>query len=255
MAIPKTVLDSLIPPSEILIEGVSSPEEFVAFGEGFLDQVLCARAYLGVDAAVLDVGCGSGSLARALAAYLSPSGRYTGLEVNAGTVAWLQERYAPLTNFSFHHADVYSAFYNPTGRFTEADYGFPFSDGVFDVVVLKSVFTHMTPQGVRRYLSEIYRVLRRGGRSVITYFLLNDEARRFISAGGCRVPLGFEYQRDPLCRVADPQVPEKVVAHDEVRMRAYNAAAGFSFWEVAYGNWCGRPSAGGLQDVMIATKA
>ncbi len=250
----QSILDRLVPPQEMLHDGTSSPEEFIKFGEGFLGHVLRSRAYFAADGAMLDIGCGNGSLSRALTSYLSPAGRYAGVDVNANTVAWLQERYAPFPNFSFAHANVYNKLYNPSGTVAGGDYQFPFSDQSFDLVLLKSVFTHMVPADVRKYLAEIARVLRPGGRSVITYFLLNDESRRFIAAGRSAWTLEFPLDSDPLCRIADPQMPESVVAHDEARIRAYNTDAGFSLWEVAYGNWCGRKSAGGFQDVMIALK-
>ncbi len=250
----QTVLDGLIPPKEMLHDGTSSQEEFVKFGESFLEQFLRIRAYLAPDQAMLDIGCGNGSLSRALTTYLSPVGRYAGVDVNAATVAWLKERYAAFPNFSFEHANVFSKAYNPTGTVAGGDYLFPFPHGSFDVVLLKSVFTHMMPADVRKYFSEIGRVLKPGGRAVITYFLLNDEARRFVASGKSAFPLPFDYQGDPLCRIADPKLPELIVAHDEARIRACYADTGMSLWEVQYGNWCGRKSAGGLQDVIVAVK-
>ena len=47
-------------------------------------------------------------------------------------------------------------------------------------MLLKSVFTHMLPAAVTTYTSEISRVLKKGGRAVVTYFLLNAESRRFV---------------------------------------------------------------------------
>jgi hypothetical protein len=49
-------------------------------------------------------------------------------------------------------------------------------------------------------------------------------------------------------------MPEAAVAHDEARVRAYTASAGLSVCELAFGDWCGRPSLLGLQDVVIAVK-
>ena len=247
-------IDRLVPPKELLHDGTSSPEEFVAFGEGFLHHVLVPRAYLTRDSAMLDIGCGNGSVARALTAYLSPSGRYAGVDVNASTVTWLQERYAPFPAFLFSHANVYNKLYNPSGQLAGGDYRFPFPDASFDLVLLKSVFTHMVPADVRKYLGEISRVLKVGGRAVVTYFLLNNDSRRFVGQGKGAYRLSHEYAGDALCRIEDLQLPESVVAHDEQRIREYCADAGFSLWEVAYGTWCGRKAAGGFQDVMIAVK-
>jgi ubiquinone/menaquinone biosynthesis C-methylase UbiE len=244
----------LIPPKEMLHDGSSSPEEFVLFGDNFNQYILIPRAHLLPSEAVFDLGCGNGSVARALTRFLSPSGRYEGVDVNAAAIGWLQERYGSYPNFRFTHANVYNKVYNAGGRPTAGEYRFPFPDSSFDLVLLKSVFTHMLPADVHTYMREISRVLRQGGRSVITYFLLNEESRSYVERGLDTHALRHEYMGDPLCRVANPELPESVVAHDEGRIRKYYAEVGCSVVELEFGNWCGRTSLLGLQDVVIAVK-
>jgi SAM-dependent methyltransferase len=245
---------SLIPPKEMLHDGSSSPEEFVLFGDNFNQYILIPRAHLHPSAAVFDLGCGNGSVARTLTRFLSASGRYEGVDVNATTIAWLQKRYGSYPNFRFTHANVYHKLYNSEGQVPAGDYRFPFADSVFDLVLLKSVFTHMLPDDMHAYTREIGRVLKQGGRSVVTYFLLNDESRRFIERGLDVHGVKFEYAGDPLCRIANPDMPESVVAHEERRVRDSYAEVGCSVQEVAFGNWCGRTSWLGHQDVVIAVK-
>jgi ubiquinone/menaquinone biosynthesis C-methylase UbiE len=144
--------------------------------------------------------------------------------------------------------------YNPGGRIRPDDYRFPFPDSSFDLVLLKSVFTHMMPVAVETYLREISRVLKTGGRSVITYFLLNDESRRFNNQGQGELKFTTTYQNDPLCCIANPAIPEFAVAHDENRMRNLYAQTSCSVVEMAFGNWCGRASLLGLQDLVVAIK-
>jgi SAM-dependent methyltransferase len=245
---------NLIPPKEMLFDGSSSLEEFVQFGENFCDGILIARAQLQPSAAVLDLGCGNGQIARPLTRLLSPIGRYEGIDVNGSSIAWLQKHYDAYPNFHFTHIDVYNKIYNPDGRLSPAQYRLPFADDIFDCVVLKSVFTHMLPDGVYEYLREISRVLRRGGQSVITYFLLNEESLRFVDLGLSVHKLTFEYAGDPLCRIANSQLPEAVVGHDERRIREYYAATGCTLADIGFGTWCGRQSPLGHQDLVIAAK-
>jgi SAM-dependent methyltransferase len=244
----------LIPPTEMLHDGTSSSEEFILFGDNFRDYILRPRAHLPPAAAILDVGCGNGSVARSLTHFLSAEGRYDGVDVNGRTVAWLQDRYRKYPNFRFTHADVWNKVYNPGGGTQGASYRFPFADGAFDVVLLKSVFTHMLPADVETYMAEIGRVLKKGGRAVITYFLLNTESRRFIDRGLDVHGLKHDYAGDPLCRVSDPSRPELVVAHDEQRVRDGYARIGCTLLEMVFGNWCGRASLLGHQDLIIAIK-
>ena len=78
---------SLIPPSEMLYDGSSSTQQFVDFGEGF-PHILIPRAGLQPSDVFFDLGCGNGSVARALTAFLQPPGRYEGLDINGASVTW-----------------------------------------------------------------------------------------------------------------------------------------------------------------------
>ena len=246
--------EDLIPPAELLHDGSSSSEEFVLMGDGFLQSVLIPRAHLVPTASLLDVGCGNGQIARALTRFLSLDGRYEGVDINRATIGWLQQRYSALPNFRFTHANISSRLYNSSGKLTAAEYRFPFADESFDVVLLKSLFTHMFPADIRAYMREIGRMLKKGGRSVITYFLLNDESRRSIERGLAAHVLTVDYRGDPLCRIAKPAMPEFVVAHDERRLREFYSEDGCSVVDMAFGNWCGRASFLGHQDLIIAVK-
>jgi SAM-dependent methyltransferase len=244
----------LVPPVEMLFDGSSSVQQFVEFGEGFVRHILVPRTGLQPSDVFLDVGCGNGSVARALTAYLSLPGRYEGLDVHAGSIHWLQEHYREHSGFRFTHANVYNKMYNPGGSLSASEYRLPYSDGTFSMALLKSVFTHMLPEDVRSYLRELSRVLRPGGRAVATYFLLNDESRWFVQQDKDEIKMRSDWRGDSGCRVANPRVPEEAVAHDERRIRTYCAEAGFSVYEVTFGNWCGRPSLLGLQDLMVLIK-
>jgi SAM-dependent methyltransferase len=238
----------------MLYDGSSTAEEFVTLGENFVRHILIPRAGLGPVDIVLDLGCGNGGIARALTGVLASNGRYEGLDVNRSGVLWLQDRYQRFDRFRFTHANVRNRMYNPQGDIEAGSYRLPFPDGAFSVVVLKSVFTHMVPVDVRHYLDEVSRVLQPGGRAVITYFLLNREAQRFIDGGLASVPMPFDHGGDALCRVANPDVPEQAIAHDEQRVRAFYAEANLAPCEIVFGNWSGRPSLLGLQDLIIAFK-
>jgi hypothetical protein len=83
---------------------------------------------------------------------------------------------------------------------------------------------------------------------------LNNESRRFLKRGLGTFSLKFDWDADPLCRVESLELPESVVAHDEQRMRDVYAEFGFSVIELAFGDWCGRTSLLGFQDLAVAAR-
>lgn len=196
---------------------------------------------------VLDVGSGSGRIAYALRDWLT--GRYEGFDIVPEAVEWCQREITPRhPNFRFQVADIRSERYNPHGTYEAADYRFPYDDGSFDFAFLTSVFTHLQRPAVANYLSELARVLRPGGRCLATYFLMNDEAERFMGGHGM-----FGFERDSAL-VVDDRVPERAVAFHEEDIRPLHERAGLPIETVHRGSWCGREQYASFQDVVVAVR-
>jgi hypothetical protein len=70
--------------------------------------------------------------------------------------------------------------------------------------------------------------------------------------GRDKMALKHHWNNDECCRIANPDLPEAAVAHDEQRIRSFCAEAALAPVEISYGDWCGRPSLLGLQDLVIA---
>jgi hypothetical protein len=101
---------------------------------------------------------------------------------------------------------------------------------------------------------EIARVVKPGGRCVITYFLLNPESRKRIDLGLNSIIAPFPHETDA-CRVADKASPETTVAHVERAIRDLYERNGLSSTGFSYGYWCGRRHiVGSLQGVIMAVK-
>jgi SAM-dependent methyltransferase len=240
--------DPLIPPGSL--HKVGGPY-FAAAGQEFLRYFvdLCG---LEPHDRVLDVGCGTGRMARPLTNYLR-GGSYDGIDVVAPSVRWCQETYTPRhPNFRFHFADIYNKAYNPGGKYGASEYRFPFAASSFDFVLLTSVFTHMLARDMENYLSEVARVLKGDGRCLITYFLLNPDSLKLIEEG--RSKYSFRHELGG-CRVEYEEVPEAVVAYDEDAVRALYGRCGLYISEpIRYGRWCGREGGLSRQDMIIAVK-
>jgi SAM-dependent methyltransferase len=212
---------------------------------------------------VLDVGCGAGRLAGPLTGYLGPTGSYEGFDSSRERIDWCNENIASHhPGFRFVVADVHNGQYNPDAETKASEYTFPYLDGEFDVAFLTSVFTHMLPDDVAHYLDEIGRVIKPGGRSMITWLLLNDEVERLLEEQRDRRHDPASNAHDALLshdcgayRTTNPRTPEHVVAYYEPWARDAYARSGLEVVEpVHYGAWAGRTETLHNQDVVLARR-
>lgn len=102
---------------------------------------------------VLEVGCGDGSMLESLAR-ANPSGRTVGVDLADGMVTRTQQRLRRLRlpGVELRRADVRSL---------------PFEDASFDVVTCAYVLDILPSEEITQALTEVRRVLRPGGRTVI----------------------------------------------------------------------------------------
>ncbi|HKD19574.1 MAG TPA: class I SAM-dependent methyltransferase [Thermoanaerobaculia bacterium] len=124
---------------------------------------------------VLDVGCGAGAMVPELAPRIGPGGRYVGFDVHAPSIRWCRRRFADDPRLSFEIAGVASPYGRATGP-AATTYRFPVADGATDLILAKSVFTHLLPDEAAHYLGEIRRALRPGRTAVVTAFLFEPSA-------------------------------------------------------------------------------
>jgi SAM-dependent methyltransferase len=206
---------------------------------------------LAPDDRVLDVGCGIGRVALPLTEHLGPAGSYEGFDIVEDAIEWCRTNItARHPNFRFRHADLHNDRYNPTGSLDDTSYVFPFEDASFDVVILTSVFTHMLPVGLAQYTGEIARVLRPGGRVLVTMFLLNPESNRLRVEPESM--FAFAHDRG-VYALHTPDPPEAAVAYSEDYVRGIFDARRLEL-QVFYGSWCGRSDYLDMQDVIVGRR-
>lgn len=170
-----------------------------------LVEELSSRHYIAPDSHVLEIGCGCGRNAMALASFLGPEGSYVGQDVDAEMIAWCAKHLAN-DRFRFEHVNQFSRVYNPKG-IVLADYRFPASDGRISCIFAVSVFSHLLYRDARNYLRESSRVLMRGGHLHTTWFFMDYIRPRL----GERWTFGH---RDDRCYLENRLYPEAAVAYD-----------------------------------------
>lgn len=121
-------------------------------------------------ASVLDFGCGCGRLVRWLA---TPARRsaFWGCDYNPDLVRWCQGRLSRVARFKVNQADP----------------PLPFDGGQFDLVYSYSVLTHLSGDRQGPWMAELARVLRPGGRLLVTV-----HGKRVATGRGGLTPLQIE---------------------------------------------------------------
>jgi ubiquinone/menaquinone biosynthesis C-methylase UbiE len=189
--------------------GASAPENYERFfvpaiGRP-LAQQLVERASLRPGERVLDVGCGTGIVARLAAERIEPGGSVTGLDVNPGMLAVAKEVTPPDVSAQWHQAS--------------AD-AMPLPDDGFDAVLCQMSLQFVPDRP--RALREMRRVLAADGRCV-------------LNLPGPMVPL-FEDLAQSMARHVTPEaagfVRHVFSLHDEGEIRALLEDAGFRELEV-----------------------
>ena len=118
---------------------------------GLIERETLVHHGLRKDDYLVDVGCGSGRLAKPLAEYLE--GKYLGIDVVPELVEYAR-RLVPRADWRFEVAKGLTI---------------PEEDGRADMVCFFSVLTHLLHEESYTYLAEAKRVLRPGGKIVFSF--------------------------------------------------------------------------------------
>lgn len=241
-------LAPFVPPLHRMQDGKKDYRDFYALSLESRDLFL--KAGLQQTDAVLDIGCGVGRQFLQLLPWLK--GEYQGVDPVYDQISWCEDHITPrFQNFHFLWADLHSKLYNPTGKIKPSEWEFPYPANHFDFCFLGSVHTHMFPSDVRHYMSEISRVLKPGGRGLITYFLLNSESEKNIATG--KSTLNFVYPIEEGSKMTNGDRMENAIAHREENILQMYEDSGLKGKIVSYGKWSGR-NAEHYQDIVLVTK-
>jgi ubiquinone/menaquinone biosynthesis C-methylase UbiE len=238
-------LEELVPPQDLLPH-YAQRRSFMKAGDRFLEAAVSRG--LEPHHRVLDIGCGVGRFAVALAGYLDERGSYMGIDTHAPSIR-LCRRYIgrKLDRFRFKRV--------PFGE--AATLRFPFRSASFDFAFSNSLFTHLMPEIAENYLLEIGRVLRPKGRAFNTMFLLNDDSVALLDSDSSTHEKTYPFG-DGRARVKHPDRPQGWIAHQEGFIRGVHERAHLEIEPpIRYGAWPGREPTGpgfGEKDIVVAVR-
>jgi SAM-dependent methyltransferase len=244
------------PPLSLMFDGPRSKEKFKTSGEQAL-HFYKEVAKISPDSFMLDIGSGIGRKTIPLLSFLSPAAMYVGMDINTTGIDWcLRNITSKNGRFMFFPVNIYNKFYSPNGSIIPNKLVLPFADNSFDVVALWSVFTHMYPDDIAHYLSEIARVLKPGGQLLCSYYLMNEQAQARIKDGSARqaiVHAGDRYWTN------NPNIPEDLIAVSDAWLGQEATKVGLAIDSIRYGAWSGNAVDSAIeqmnfQDIVIARK-
>jgi SAM-dependent methyltransferase len=214
-----------LPPRRLMVRvaGTADADWFLRSGRAGYDAI-AAHVPLPETQSVLDFGCGCGRVTRY---FRDHHGDVAGSDVNRDAVSWCRANL-------------------PFGRFEANGLAPPlaFDDASFDLVYALSVFTHLTSDLQLAWRDELHRILRPGGRLLVTthgrsYLQRLDDDERARFERGELVVRWAEVVGSNLCSAYHPE-----------RYLRDTFADGFTFLELEAEGARGNPT----QDLVLLQK-
>lgn len=191
----------VLPPTRLRPNGKRRREDDEVYLESTRHEVGWMVENLGLspESSLLDVGCGPGRIALGILDRVGEIHKYRGVDVQERYIEWAK-RHITIEHpgFQFVQLDAKNDYYNPEGTEIKDGFALPFDSAEFDLACLFSVFTHMLPDDVEKYLGDLHRVLRPGGKMFLTANLEDDVPDVTDNPVGYR---GRQSYRKPLASV------------------------------------------------------
>lgn len=238
-------LRQFIPPPNVL--AAVGDVDYLASGKHYA-QMMLDKCGLNSTSHVLDVGCHSGRMAAPLTQILGSDGRLVGFDVVPTGVEYAQRAFSQHPSFSFQCFDFNNGMYNGGGT---AEFILPYENDSFDIALAVSVFTHTIQEHTEKMLREITRLVRPGGYTLFTYFILDEESETAIARGAAERKFPYDWGN---WRSDDNSVRCFANAYKRPWLEQEYKKNGLILVESIRGHWAARHEPQSHQDALIARK-
>jgi SAM-dependent methyltransferase len=211
---------------------------------------------------ILDIGCGTGLVGISCEPFVRNGGFYTGMDIQRDQIEFCKKHYTE-SNFKFIHLNHSNPMYvNEQPNDLEE---WPIGNDSIDMATAVSVWTHLREEEAKFYFKEIKRVLKPGGKAIITFFYLDELYQKSLQRRSDRV--GRFHGTNQMDWIFDEpaydsqnwfsrkknRVPENAIGVNEVGINELQEISGMKLRKVYTGNWKERPGIF-FQDILIFNK-
>jgi len=223
---------------------------FDIIGKQYL-KLLIDHANLTPSSKILDIGCGTGRLAKQLEPFLN-SGSYIGFDNNVKYLEYCKNNYS--SKLKFDHIDIQHDEFNPNGVIDATSIELPYQNKKFDIVVVLGVFNHFQYKWAAQYIRQASRILKPKGIFFGTFILLNQLSMAAIETNQTSKPFKFGYKSEDAWYENQDRKLLNVALPEQALRRVFIRSSLMIKEPIRYGQWCNSKLALTGHDIVIARK-
>lgn len=197
---------------------------------------LLKECQLTSNSTILEIGCGIACLSLPIIKYIN-NGKYYGIDTNKTCIDWCCHHITPLCNTTFKSV-------------SSSHFIIPCEDCELDTVYSTTIFLALTIDDITKYLTEINRVLKKGGCLIFTLFVWNQSVQMLLKTKKIKTRI---IKTNGLSYLINAR-GEQAIIHNDTTLYKCLQDKHFEIIETIFGHWSNSSNSNIYQDVICAVK-